>query len=44
MTPPPDDERTGLPGLRSWGRVYWIVIGVFAAWVALLTALTRAFQ
>ena len=44
MTPPPDDERTRLPGLRSWGRVYWVVIGVFAAWVALLTILTRAFS
>jgi hypothetical protein len=44
MTPPPDDEGTGLPGLRSWGRVYWVVIGIFAAWVALLTALTRAFS
>jgi hypothetical protein len=44
MTPTPDDEGTGLPGLRSWGRVYWVVIGVFAAWVALLTALTRAFS
>jgi hypothetical protein len=43
MNPPPDDESTGLPGVRSWGRVYWIVIGIFAAWVALLTALTRAF-
>src|SRR5580658_6594777 len=44
MNLPPDDEGTGLPGVRSWGTVYWIVIGVFAAWVALLTALTRAFS
>ena len=43
MKPPPDDEKTGLPGLRSWGRVYWVVIAIFAAWVGLLTALTRAF-
>jgi|HubBroStandDraft_1064217.scaffolds.fasta_scaffold339345_2 hypothetical protein len=44
MTPPPDDERTGLPGLRGWGQVYWLVIAVFAAWVGLLTALTHAFS
>ncbi len=41
MTPRPDDESTGLPGLRSWGSVYWCVLGVLAAWVGLLAALTR---
>lgn len=40
---PQDDEETGLPGIRSWARVYWLVLGVLAVWVALLTALTRAF-
>jgi hypothetical protein len=44
MTPPPDDERTGLPGLRTWCGVYWCVLGVFAAWVGLLTVLTRVFS
>jgi hypothetical protein len=44
MNLPPDDEGTGLPGVRSWATVYWIVIGIFAAWVGLLTALTRAFS
>src|SRR5580658_1235707 len=44
MAPPPDDERAGLPGLRGWGQVYWLVIAVFAAWVGLLTALTHAFS
>jgi hypothetical protein len=38
---PPDDEKTGLPGLRSWARVYWFVLAVLVAWVGLLTALTR---
>jgi hypothetical protein len=44
MTTPPDDERTGLPGLRSWGRVYWLVFWIFVAWVALLAALTRIYS
>jgi hypothetical protein len=44
MTPPPEDEETGLPGLRTWGRVYGFVLTVLVAWVALLTALTRAFS
>jgi hypothetical protein len=44
MTPPPDDEETGLPWLRSWARVYWFVLAVLAAWVGILTALTRAFS
>jgi hypothetical protein len=44
MTHPPDDEETGLPGLRTWGQVYWFVFAVLVAWVGLLTALTRAFS
>jgi hypothetical protein len=44
MRPPPDDKETGLPGARSWGQVYWVVIAIFAAWVGLLTALTRVFS
>jgi len=43
MKPPGDDETTGLPGLRTWGRVYAFVLIVLAAWVALLAALTRMF-
>lgn len=43
-SPPPDDEqRTGLPGLRSWRAVYWVVLGIFILWVVLLTWLTRHF-
>jgi hypothetical protein len=44
MIPPPDDKETGLPGVRSWGQVYWIVTAIFVAWVVLLTALTRIFS
>jgi hypothetical protein len=44
MNPPPDDERTGLPGLRTWRSVYGFVCAVLVAWIVLLTALTLAFQ
>lgn len=46
MTPEanPSDESTGLPVLRSWRRVYAFVLVVFAVWIALLIALTRAFS
>jgi hypothetical protein len=43
MKEPPDDETTGLPGLRSWPRVYLLVACTLAAWIALLALLTRAF-
>ena len=43
-TPPPDDESTGLPGLRSWREVYVFVLGVFVVWVALLAGLTEVFS
>jgi hypothetical protein len=39
----PDDERTGLPGLRTWLRVYLVVVGTLIAWIGLLALLTRAF-
>lgn len=35
---------TGLPGFRSWRTVYWVVIGIFAFWVGLLTVLPRLFS
>lgn len=44
MSGPPDDEKTGLPALRTWPRVYGFVVAVLAAWVGLLTALTHAFK
>jgi hypothetical protein len=40
----PDDAETGFPGLRTWSGVYWLVIGVFIVWVALLTTLTMIFS
>jgi hypothetical protein len=39
----PDDQKTGLPGLRTWPRVYWFVVGTLVAWIGLLALLTRAF-
>jgi hypothetical protein len=44
MKQAPDDETTGLPGLRTWRQVYVFVLAVFAAWVGLLTALTWMFS
>ena len=41
---PPLDEATGLPGVRSWRTVYWIVGGIFVLWVGLLTWLTAAYS
>ena len=38
------DEGTGLPVLRSWGRLYLFVALVFVLWVALLQALTRMYS
>jgi hypothetical protein len=44
MKPPQDDEITGLPGLRTWRRVYLAVVATFVTWVGLLVALTRMFR
>ncbi|HXQ80035.1 MAG TPA: hypothetical protein VN775_01895 [Opitutaceae bacterium] len=44
MKSPEDDESTGLPGLRTWRRVYLAVVLVFILWVGLLAALTRMFS
>jgi hypothetical protein len=43
MTEPPDDEKTGLPGFRTWRRVYLCVLVVLAVWIGLLAALSRIF-
>ena len=42
--PQPNDDGTGLPGLRSWPSVYVFVLAVFALWIGLLIALTRMFS
>ena len=39
--PKPNDDETGLPGLRTWRAVYVFVLGVFIVWIGLLLALTR---
>jgi len=31
-----EDETTGLPGVRTWRGVYFLVIGIFVLWVGLL--------
>ena len=40
----PDDEKTGLPGLRTWPRVYLVVACTLVAWIGLLALLTRALE
>jgi hypothetical protein len=42
--PTPNDETTGFPGLRTWRGVYLLALAVFAFWVVLLIALTRAYS
>jgi hypothetical protein len=42
--PEPNDEQTGLPGLRTWPAVYAFVLISFAVWILLLVALERAFS
>jgi len=39
-----DDDRTGLPGLRTWRGVYVLVFGCFLLWVLLLVALTAFYS
>lgn len=41
--PDPDAEPTGLPGLRSWRRVYLFVLGAFVVLVGLLAWFTQTF-
>ena len=41
---PGGDEATGLPGLRRWRTVYWVVLGIFGLWVVLLTVLTETYS
>jgi len=37
------DEPTGLPGVRTWRRVYFLVAASFILWVVLLRLLTVMF-
>ncbi|HEX3730909.1 MAG TPA: hypothetical protein VHV47_13950 [Opitutaceae bacterium] len=40
---PGEPEDTGLPGLRTWGRVYGFVTLTFALWVVLMVALAWSY-
>ena len=42
-TPDSEEKLTGLPGVPTWSRVYLWVLGIFAAYVVLLTLLSKAF-
>jgi hypothetical protein len=35
--PEPGDNETSVPGLKSWGTVYWLAAGSLALWILLLT-------
>jgi len=41
--PETNDEPTGLPGVRTWRRVYFLVAASFILWVILLRVLTVMF-
>ncbi|MBK8478943.1 MAG: hypothetical protein IPL39_22450 [Opitutaceae bacterium] len=41
--PPGDDEVTGLPGFRTWRRVYLFVFGCFVLAVVFLALFSRHF-
>ena len=43
-SPESRDHETGVPGLRTWRRVYAFVLGTFVVVVALLAVFSRAFQ
>jgi hypothetical protein len=40
---PASDDETGVPGLRTWPRVYAFAAGAFVLWLALLTTLMLVF-
>lgn len=42
-TPEPPDDETGLPGLRTWRGVYWLVLGVFVLVVSALALFSRLY-
>jgi hypothetical protein len=39
-----EPEETGLPLFRTWKGIYFLVLGSFVLWVALLIALTKMFS
>jgi hypothetical protein len=49
MTTPSDcrprrDDDTGVPGLRTWTRVYVVVVLCFVLWIALLSTLMLVYS
>lgn len=42
--PEPNDDDTGLPGLRTWRAVYVFVLGIFILWIVLLAWLARTYS
>jgi hypothetical protein len=40
----PEAAETGLPWLRTWNQVYFLVIIHFAIWISLLVVLTHFFS
>ncbi len=44
VEPRAESKATGLPGFRTWTKVYLFVLGSFALWVGLLIALTLTFS
>ena len=43
-SPAPETGSTGLPGFRTWRRVYLLVLATFALWVGLLMVLTLVYS
>lgn len=41
---PPNDDRPGVPGFRTWRGVYLFVFAVFVAVVIALTLFTHAYR
>jgi len=39
-----ENEPTGLPGFRTWARVYLLVLASFVLWVGLLMLLTLVYS
>jgi hypothetical protein len=42
--PAGEDETTGLPGFRTWRKVYILVLASFVLWVVLLLVLTMSYS
>jgi hypothetical protein len=42
--PEPEEKDTSVPGLRSWGAVYWLAAGSLVLWIVLLTLFMRRYS